>query len=376
MGATILADSGATPIVQNGNFPGPLFDVRADSVRIDGFLMDGQFVSNARAVRGHGTANLLTVANCEIKQFTNHAVDVDGADCKVDNCHIHHNLWWDPVTGIQDAHGVTTVDAQRLLISRCTIHNCSGDAFQGDRGTWQDITIDQCNFYDTPLESDMAGFKKGVYVSENAIDTKHVATAPRARLTLKRSQFHSFYSSFIESSTLNLKEQADVVTDSCDVYDSHIGFRVRGLINDGGVWVSAVNCTIRDSLVAIRYEDDMHNLHLVFNTFNNCQNIIHGAPTNTPWGTGWIVSNNLLVGSQSLPAQIPGPANRIPPAGSIDPTTLHPTTSAGLLGQSVPNAVPLWYPPITTDKDGLPRSATTPTMGAYEYAAPAANVAK
>lgn len=364
----IRAMPGETVTITHGNFTGEIFQVTAESVLIDGFILDGQFVSQSRAIRGKATANLLTVSNCEIKQFGNHAVDLDGSDCKVDTCHIHHCLWWDPTLGIQDAHGVTTLDAQRLLIRNCTIHQVSGDSFQGDRGTWQDITVDGCTFYDAPLESDMAGFKQGVYVSENAIDTKHISTAPRARLTVKNSSMHTFYSSFIESSTLNLKEQVQVVVDSCDVYDSHIAFRLRGLTGDTGAWPTIFNCTVRDSTYAVRYEDDLHNLHLVFNTFHNCTTLFVAAPSSTPWGTGWIVENNLFVGATAQPKEAPAPANVIPPAGSIDLTTLRPTTSTGLLGTPVPDGtVPLWYPPITKDKAGVTRSTTTPTMGAYEF---------
>src|SRR5205807_9137067 len=117
----------------------------------------------------------------------------------------------------------------------------------------------------------------------------------------------------------------------------------------------------------VRYEDDLHNLHLSFCTFNNCGYVFIPAPTDTPWGTGWIVADNLFVGAQSLPKEAPAPANVIPPAGTIDPLTLRPTTSMGLLGSSVPGALPLWYPPFATDKAGVLRSTTQPTMGAYEY---------
>lgn len=371
-GAQILAMPGETVTVTHGaNYQGELFGVWAASVRIQGLILDGQFATNARAILARPAANLLTVSNCEVKQFTRHAVDISGADCTVDSCHIHHCLWWDPTTGIQDAHGVTTGNAQRLLIKNCTIHQVSGDSFQGDRGSWQDITVDGCTFYDAPLEADMAGFKQGQYCSENAIDTKHLSTAPRARLTVKNSKMYGFNSSFIgNDSAFNLKEQVEVVVDSCEVYNTVIAFRLRGLTGNTGCWPTIFNCTIHDADYAIRYEDDLMNLHLAFNTVHNCGTLFLPAPSSTTWGpgNGWIVQNNLFVGASALPREAPAPLNVIPPPGSVDTTTLEPTTATGLLGTPVPaNTVPFWYPPITKDKAGVVRSTTTPTMGAYEF---------
>src|SRR5262249_3295777 len=91
-GVQIAAMTGESVTITHGNYSGPIFDVSAESVRIQGLILDGQFVSQSRAIVAEAAANLLTVSNCEIKQFGNHAVAVDGADCKLDGCQIHHCL--------------------------------------------------------------------------------------------------------------------------------------------------------------------------------------------------------------------------------------------------------------------------------------------
>src|SRR5262249_38210868 len=49
-GAQIAAMSGETVTILHGNYSGAVFDVSAESVRISGFILDGQFVSQSRAI--------------------------------------------------------------------------------------------------------------------------------------------------------------------------------------------------------------------------------------------------------------------------------------------------------------------------------------
>ncbi|HLJ11368.1 MAG TPA: right-handed parallel beta-helix repeat-containing protein, partial [Planctomycetaceae bacterium] len=366
---SILAYSATQPVLNCGPSTGVMFRVFGDSVRIDGLILDGQFISDARAIIGSSAGDHLTISNCEIRNFADDAIDVNGPDCKIDTCHIHHILWWDDNYGGRlAANGIATNDSQRLTIRQCQIHQVSGCAFSGTQGAWSDVMIDQCNFYDLPLEADVGGFKKGACAVRNAVFASH-ATASRGRLTLKGSSFHGINSSFEQdAAALMLRDKIDVVIDSCDVSDSALALRLQGSANDSGALTTCFNCTIRNCVRAVRYENDLRNLHLVFTTFAKCSTPFQGAPSNGPWGAGWIVAENLFVGSSSLPVEAPSPQNVIPPVTSIDATTLHPTTSSGILGKPAPaNTVPQWYSAISTDKDGVLRSTTTPTMGAFEY---------
>ena len=179
-GVTIRPVPGKSVVLERGDYPGTVFTVIAEGVTIEGLTLDGRFASKSRAIKGKPSAGRLTVKNCEIRNFTDHAIDLDGADCRVEDCHIHHILFWDKAKNIrEDAHGIVTMYSQRLLIRNCRIDHVSGDCFQGDRGAWQDVTLEGCDFSNGPLEADMGGFKKGASPGEDGIDTNDARDAFR-----------------------------------------------------------------------------------------------------------------------------------------------------------------------------------------------------
>jgi len=368
----IVGQGQPPPVIEHGDYEGKLFDVVARGARFENLVLDGRFATKARAIKGGREAHQLVVRNCEIKNFTRHAVDLDGADCVVENCHIHHILWWNEGER-DDAHGIVCMFASNLLVRNCNVHHVSGDCFQCDRGKWQDLRIEDCEFWDGPLEADMAGFKKGDLAAENAVDTKLGMAKPRGRLVLKNSKFHGFRTKFIPvAAALNLKENIDVVVDGCEIRDSHVALRLRGHSKGAVMWPTIVNCVIRDCDLAVRHEDRLGNFRFAHNTIDSCVQIFARYPPRLPPGDHWIVANNLFLGAAALPEGAAGATNRALSAdGLVDPKSLIPLSAARITGAPVEDALPGWYAgALAFDRMGATRSKTAPTMGAFEAAAP------
>ncbi len=370
-GATIRAVAGETVIFEHGNYGGAIISVLAEGVTLEGLTLDGKFVTGARGIKGKKPSAKLTIRNCEVKNCANHAIDVNGDDCRIEDCHIHHNLWWDAGKAIRDdAHGIVTMYSQRLLIRKCRIHHVSGDCFQADRGVWQDITIEDCDFSNGALEDDMAGFKKGIYPGEDGIDTKIIDGKGKGRLIVRHCKFHDFRSNFIGTpAALNLKENVDVVVDGCEISNAVVALRLRGT-GRGVMWPAVVNSTIRDCNVAVRYEDGLQKLRFVHNTVAGCKMNFERAPAKQNWGVGWIVANNLFVDLVRNPEEARSAANAAIGRKFVDPETLRPTNPQRVTGKPVAGAFPEWYGAgVDVDHTGKERAKDAPTMGAYEVVA-------
>lgn len=368
-GITISGGPGESVILEAERSLRSVFHVTASEVTIEGLTIDGKFVDATGAIRGLKTSKRLTLRDCEIRNFTRHVVDIDGDDSLIERCHIHHGLWLKQGER-DDAHGIVTEHSRRLKIDGCQVHHVSGDTFQAGRGDWQDIVIVGCDFWDGPLERDMAGFKAGTYAAENAIDTKLDSKVERGRMTLKSCQFHGFRSVLIgNTSALNLKENADVVVDRCVISDSTVGLRLRGT-HRGGVWPTVVNCTIYDCDVGIRHEDNLENFRLVHNTMARCKSFFVRAPSRSKIGSGWVVANNLLLDVPRFPEEVRSASNQALLMKNADPKSLRPKDVDRMRAAPVTGALPRWYgEQISVDQAGELRSADRPVMGAFERAA-------
>jgi len=365
-GVTISGAPGESVVLEAERPLQSVFRVTASEVTIEGLTIDGKFVDATGAIRGLPTSTKLTLRDCDIRNFTQHVVDIDGDDSLIEHCHIHHALWM-KAGERHDAHGIVTEYCKRLKIDGCEVHHVSGDTFQAGRGKWQDIVIVDCDFWDGPLESDMAGFKAGTYAAENAIDTKLDSNVERGRMTLKNCQFHGFRSTLIgNSAALNLKENADVVVDGCVVSGSTVGLRLRGT-HRGGVWPTVVNCAISDCDVGIRHEDNLENFRLVHNTLARCRSFFVRAPSRSKIGAGWVVANNLLIDIPRFPDEVRSASNQALLMKNADPKTLRPKDVERMRGEPVKEALPPWYGKlITVDQAGAGRSPQRPVMGAFE----------
>lgn len=366
---TIRSREMESVIIEHGDYRGGMFTVTAEEVTIQGLTLDGRFVADSRAIVGKNSARKLMIKDCEVKNFTNHALDLDGDDCRIEGCHIHHILWWDKARDArEDAHGIVTTNAKQLFIKSCRVHHVSGDCFQGERGQWTAVTIDGCDFANGVLEEDMAGFKKGVSPGEDGIDTKHVPEGEHARLVVRRTRFHDFRSSFIDTpAALNLKENVEVVVDGCDLADAVVALRLRGT-GRGEMWPAVVNCTIRNCDVGVRYEDGLQNFRFAHNTIAECRAFFLRAPNKSEWGRGWVVANNLLVDIPRFPEEVGTANNGSIARNLLDPETLRPVENAKFpTGKPATRALPEWYGvAIESDLAGKTRSKDSPTMGALE----------
>jgi hypothetical protein len=363
----IAAAPGEMVVLEQGDFAGALIDVVSPGVTLQGMTLDGRFVRGSHALKGAIKAHRLAIKNCEVKNFTRHALDIDGTDCRVEDCHIHHILWWEAGRR-EDAHGIVTLYAQSLSIVGCNIHHVSGDCFQADRGAWNKITIEGCRLWDGPLESEMAGYAALSRAAENAIDTKLSAEKPRGRLVIRRSRVYGFRSSFIDNAAaFNLKENVDAVVDGCDIDDSEIAFRLRGRAKNAQLDQTIVNSTIRNCDVAVRYEDGLEDFRFVHNATHECRRLFVKVQDSVA-GKNWVVANNLFFDAAQLPREAGQEQNRaLPITGNFDRQTLAPRSIEGLAGKPVASALPEWYAPrLERDFAGQSRSADSPTLGAYE----------
>lgn len=347
------------------------FVVIADNVTFNGFVLDGQFVGG-RAIRGKGSgaSDYLRIQNCEIKRFTHHAIDIDGVDNVVEDCHIHHILAWN--NGRVDAHGIVTTSSQNLTIRNCNIHQVSGDSFQAGRGAWENVTIENCHFWDAPLEEDMAGYSQGDIAGENAIDTKR-GWRERGRVTVLHSDFHGFRSTYIgNAAAMNLKEAVEVLVDGCAIYDSHIGLRLRGKSSKSYLKMqpAIINSELHDNDIMVRHEDDLEYFKFLYNTIYNNNTLYVRAPSSTDWGANWATVNNLFIAVDSLPEEASNAAkgaenNLVMSQSDVDANNvpLQGGNSIEVVGQ-----VPDWHEPqgrVLYDKNSTLRSSPS-TVGAYE----------
>ena len=80
---------------------------------------------------------------------------------------------------------------------------------------------------------------------------------------------HGFRDTFISNtSALNLKDKARVRVDRCILYDNYIAFRLRGPGSNGGCQTKIRNCVVYGNVVAVRLEDDVENVEICNNTFD------------------------------------------------------------------------------------------------------------
>jgi hypothetical protein len=111
----------------------------------------------------------------------------------------------------------------------------------------------------------MAGFRRGERPGENGLDTKQRAANPRSRLTIRNCLFHGWRQpgQIGNMAALNLKNHVQVKVENCLFRDNEICFRVRGGTGEyGGALVTIESCAVYQSQVAVRAEDNIHDLKI------------------------------------------------------------------------------------------------------------------
>jgi hypothetical protein len=222
------------------------------------------------------------------------------ADVVVEQSHIHHCL--NAAGGRTDAHGIVAGAVRNLLVRDTSIHTFSGDAIQLDPGRsapgWDRITIERCRFWLEPLPAPENGFPAGTVPGENALDTKTLATAPRAQVLVRQTEAWGFRGGLLSNmAAFNIKENVDAQFDGVTVSRSEIAFRLRGPGPNGGAWARVQNGVIYDVGTAIRYEDDIERVQVWNTTLGAAISRFFRAASST--SAGLDVRNVLFLGPSS-----------------------------------------------------------------------------
>ena len=217
---------------------------------------------------------------------------------------IHHCL--NATNGRTDAHGIVAGAVRNLVVRDTRIHTFSGDAIQLDPDRtapgWNVITIDRCQFWLEPLLTPENGFPVGIVPGENGLDTKTLATAPRAKVIVRQTEAWGFRGGLITNmAAFNIKENVDATFDGVTVSRSEIAFRLRGPGANGGAWARVQNAVIYDVGTAVRYEDNIERVQVWNTTLGSAIPRFFKAASSTAIGLD--VRNVLFLGSA---ATMPG----------------------------------------------------------------------
>jgi hypothetical protein len=316
-GATLV---NKIPAELKGGFLG----IVSKNVTIEGIAFDGRF-GPRKCIKSFEVATGLKISHSSATQFSRHCWDLDGAFI-VEDCDINHVLWFEAGKRI-DAHGIVTMQAKTGVIRRCKIGQCSGDSFQLDRATrgaaWRDnhldqrpddmqvignlddglgyILIEDCDFYDAPLEEAMAGANAGDLCQENGIDVKGTFGS-RRRTVVRNTRFHGFDCSYsVSMAAVLLSESNDVLLDRVSVYDSAIGLRLRGYDDSLRMRLKMTKCTVSDCETALLGEDKLDSWMLHDSLIERCPTVFKkGSADSEPWTfKDWDIRRNAVKTAQT-----------------------------------------------------------------------------
>lgn len=285
---------------------GRIFNTYTPYVTIQDVTLDGNW-GDDDIVKVGGGSDYLVLRNVEIKNTRRDCVDMSGVTgARIIDCIIHDAIWVDG-TDRKDAHGIVTGGVHDFEVTGTEIYYVSGDALQFQYGGWDDILIEDCTLWNGPLPTARGGAPAGVYPGENAIDTKHYKENPRGTITIKNVTAYGWKSDYItNAAAFNMKQHIEAIFDGVTVYDSDIGFRLRGPGSKGGAIVTLKNAVLYDNIRPIRYEDDIVDLHIYNVTFGTGNvGLFQSAGGH---GTGFEVKNCLFTGT-SKPSEASDASN-------------------------------------------------------------------
>jgi hypothetical protein len=332
---------------------------------IDGLILDGQYAA-ADTLDVNAGATGFALRNAEVRRSSRDCIDIGATiGVSIEGSLVHHCL--NATGGRTDAHGIVAGAVQDLAIRDTEVHTFSGDAFQVDPGRsapgWDRVTIERCRFWLGPLPAAENGFPAGTVPGENAVDTKTLATAPRAHITIRDTQAWGFRGGLITNmAAFNLKEQIDAVVDGVTVWDSEIAFRVRGITSAApGAWAVVQNAVVHDVTTAVRFEDDLENFRFWNATLGaNVTRAFQAAASSATLD----VRNIALLGATKPPQASDASNLALPSSAFVDVQThdYHLTVGAAAVDRGVA------LPGVTTDRNGVTRpQGSAPDVGAYEW---------
>lgn len=269
-------------------------------VTVRGLVVDGQY-GLYDAVLVDSAATSLLLQNLEVKRTSKDCIDMRAvANVVVEKSLIHHCL--NATNGRTDAHGIVAGAVRNLVVRDTKIHTFSGDAIQLDPDRtapgWDKITIERCQFWLEPLLTPENGFPVGTVAGENALDTKTLATAPRAKVIVRQTEAWGFRGGLITNmAAFNIKENVDATFDGVTVSRSEIAFRLRGPGPNGGAWARVQNAVVYDVGTGVRYEDNIERVQVWNTTLGSAIPRFFKAASSTAIGLD--VRNVLFLGSSS-----------------------------------------------------------------------------
>ncbi len=352
--------SGDAPRIQGATIYG-------DHTVLENLVIDHEKAASD-ALRLSG-ARSCTLRSLTVRNGTRDGIELDDADgVVIDSCLIHHFLNGG-FTNQVDGHGIVATNTQGITIRGTDIHHVSGDSFQTDpdrdTDTPDDILIESCHFWTSPLTSDFNdGWHAGDRPGENAIDMKMITAdwdlVPRCRITIRSTLAHGWKrDSFITNkAAFNMKEKIEAVFDRVTVYDCEIAFRLRGTRGNANATIQ--NAVVYDCEKAFRAEDAVANLKLYNSTLGDglatLFEVVSGSGEST-----WELRNNAFLGSK--PAQAGHASNRAASAADFVNAAArdyHLAAGSALIDAGTAVAS------VTTDRDGSARGAAI-DVGAYEF---------
>ena len=237
----------------------------------DGIIFDGGFGA-ADTIKVESSANHTTLHNVEVRNSKRDCIEMEApVGVTISNSEIHHCLFMDPDDGDRlDAHAITTGAVHSLTIENTKIHTFSGDGLHLGSGRtapgWNDVRIDGCQIWLTPLTEETAGFATGAITGENAIETQTWNDAPTANLEIKNSSFWGFQNGIdvSDQAAILVREHVNASISRTTVSGSNIAFRLRGPTSARplGPTVHIDNTLIHDVITGIQYEDSLSQLKL------------------------------------------------------------------------------------------------------------------
>ena len=301
---TIRAEVDGKAVLTSG--AGNVLRVSHPYVTVRGLVVDGQY-GLYDAVLVDSAATSLLLQNLEVKRTSKDCIDMRAvANVVVEKSVIHHCL--NATNGRTDAHGIVAGAVRNLVVRDTKIHTFSGDAIQLDPDRtapgWDKITIERCQFWLEPLLTPENGFPAGTVAGENALDTKTLATAPRATVIVRQTEAWGFRGGLITNmAAFNIKENVDATFDGVTVSRSEIAFRLRGPGPNGGAWARVQNAVVYDVGTGVRYEDNIERVQVWNTTLGSAIPRFFKAASSTAIGLD--VRNVLFMGSSStMPAGV------------------------------------------------------------------------
>jgi MYXO-CTERM domain-containing protein len=358
---SVVADSPRTAIVEGGGTSGLAY--AHDWHRFEGIVFDGGY-AQADLIKGDG-GNHIELVGVEVRRSGSDCIDLrNSTDILIERSFIHHCVFNDGGV-VKDAHGVTGDSVFDLTIRDTEIAMMSGDSVQlsPPREPWGNLVIEGCTLWAAPLDDPDAGLPLDTPMGENAFDSKVGpeldGNGANPRVLIRDTVAHGFVGFIDNQAAFLLKEDVDATVERVTIYDSDLGFRLRG-----PAVVRVQNAVVHTVDHVLRYEDGITGVVLANTTIGGG---IGSELFEDGGGGGWSapVIENLLVLDVALPAEATAASSMMVGADVFLDADAH---NYRLVEGSAPVDAGAALDYVTEDRDGADRPyGDAYDIGAYEW---------